>query len=89
MEASSFLNGNKVIWNDEEKVWQYPSGQNTHRPKRCPKCDKLPDKNGHDKCLGTLPGVAFACCGHGVEDGYIKFTNGVIVRFELKSVECE
>jgi hypothetical protein len=35
-------------------------------------------------CLGTLPGVLFACCSHGGMrgGGYIYFENGVIVRFD-------
>ena len=36
-----------------------------------------------DPCLGRLPGVQFACCGHGdpLEDPYIMFTNGVGFHF--------
>ena len=35
----------------------------------------------HDDCLGMLPGVKYACCGHGDRDNaYIMFENGVIVR---------
>lgn len=33
-----------------------------------------------DPCLGNLPGVMNACCGHGDRDSsYIQFVNGVIV----------
>ena len=35
-----------------------------------------------DPCIGVLPGVLYACCGHGTRDGYIFFENGVTVRFE-------
>jgi len=38
-----------------------------------------------DPCLGVLPGVKFACCGHGVVDGYLFFENGV--RLILKKRE--
>lgn len=34
----------------------------------------------HDHCLGKLPGVISACCGHGGE-GYILFENGTKIRF--------
>lgn len=34
----------------------------------------------HGSCLGNLPGVVAACCGHGVKEGYIKFSNGTVVR---------
>jgi hypothetical protein len=44
-----------------------------------------------DPCLGVLPGVLYACCGHGdkpFKSGYIAFENGVTVRFEeLETVE--
>jgi hypothetical protein len=34
-----------------------------------------------DKCLGTLPGVKNACCGHGVKElAYICFNNGLIIE---------
>jgi len=36
----------------------------------CARCGKIPTKEGHDACLGTLPGVVSACCGHGVEEPY-------------------
>lgn len=46
----------------------------------------------HDPCFGTLPGVAFACCGHGghgVTEGYIYFENGVRIGMTVKSVEYD
>ncbi len=49
----------------------------------CVKCGKLPTKEGHDACLGTLPGVTDACCGHGVTESYIIFENGMIIRGSL------
>lgn len=34
-----------------------------------------------DPCLGTLPGVAEACCGHGNgSKAYVLFENGVLLR---------
>jgi hypothetical protein len=36
----------------------------------------------HDPCLGELPGVKYACCGHGGKYGYIYFTNGQVIRFD-------
>ena len=44
-------------------------------------CGKCGGADDHDKCLGMLPGVVNACCGHGRrEDSYIQFVNGVTVR---------
>ena len=37
----------------------------------CVLCHRRRTFGGHDACLGHLPGVTAACCGHGVEDGYV------------------
>jgi hypothetical protein len=46
----------------------------------CPHCGLSRTVEGHDGCLGTLPGVQAACCGHGVEDGYVLFDTGKVIR---------
>ncbi len=44
----------------------------------CGKCDQPAPLNGVDPCLGMLPRVVNACCGHGEpEEAYIQFENGV------------
>jgi hypothetical protein len=35
----------------------------------------------NDPCIANLPGIRFACCGHGTGEGYLYFENGIIVRF--------
>jgi len=52
----------------------------------CPFCGMARDRDfGPDPCLGELPGVDYACCGHGGmiegERGYIAFSNGKVIRF--------
>lgn len=48
---------------------------------RCAWCAQRRLPNGNDPCLGTLPGVAFACCGHGVAPGYVAFSDdGGVMR---------
>lgn len=37
---------------------------------------KEPTEEGHDPCIANLPGVEYACCGHGKGTGYVKFTDG-------------
>ena len=54
---------------------------------KCIKCKLARTPEGHDPCLGELPGVLFACCGHGVDEGYIYFQNGVQVRFFAVEIE--
>lgn len=46
----------------------------------CGNCGKAANK-GNDACLGKLPGVQNACCGHGFQkESYIQFKNGTIVQ---------
>lgn len=77
---TSFFNGQKIIW--DGKAWRYEDGEKADVSRPCPKCGKLPTKEGHDACLGTLPGVFAACCGHGVEKGYVMFENGMTIKGE-------
>lgn len=54
------------------------------KPAPCPNCKKefMDFKSGWvDPCLGILPGVENACCGHGVRQGYVHFSNGKVIRF--------
>jgi len=43
----------------------------------CVKCKKAPTKEGYDGCLGTLPNVMNACCGHGNDSqAYVQYWDG-------------
>jgi hypothetical protein len=47
-------------------------------PRPCKFCNKPNIEDGnqsYDACLGKLPGVVAACCGHGATEGYILFEN--------------
>jgi hypothetical protein len=46
----------------------------------CGLCGQLPTPEGHDPCLGTLPGVTAACFGHGKGRGYVMFETGQTIR---------
>lgn len=37
----------------------------------CARCGRPPTRDGHDACLGEIPGVLHACCGHGMEEPYV------------------
>ena len=60
----------------------------------CPKCGMVkggrdPKTQGEmpDPCWGKLPGVLYGCCGHGVRDGYLVFTDGTKIEFKGMRVE--
>jgi hypothetical protein len=78
--GTSYPSGNKS--SDDLKPIENHLDSSKHR-RPCAKCGKLPTKEGHDACLGTLPGVIDACCGHGVREAYIHFENGVTIRGSL------
>ena len=46
-------------------------GESVERP--CMQCGLVAVPDGPDPCLGMLPGVNAACCGHGVEEPYVSF----------------
>ena len=57
-------------------VWRYCDTRQLVEdspPRPCPKCKKLPTAEGHDPCIADLPGVANACCGHGVDKPHVQF----------------
>lgn len=62
------------------EVWVYAD---TGRPvaddpnRACRECGVPNTPEGHDPCLGTLPGVANACCGHGDPSAaYVQLSTG-------------
>ena len=58
-------------------VWLYADtgelvSENPDRP--CGHCGLPNTPEGHDACLGTVPGAINACCGHGVAAAaYVQF----------------
>jgi len=74
--ARAHSRGHEVYYDDVVEVWRYRSADPAEeRP--CFLCHRPPTPAGHDACLGYIPGAISACCGHGVEDGYIVWQEGV------------
>jgi len=46
----------------------------------CSRCGRRPTVEGYDGCLGRLPGVTGACCGHGIEEPYV--AHGTLIEME-------
>ena len=66
-----FLNG-KWVYSDTKEL---TAKAYENRP--CGHCGLNYTKEGHDGCLGTLPGLMNACCGHGdTKDAYVQFLDG-------------
>ncbi|MCS4503869.1 hypothetical protein NYO91_07235 [Arhodomonas aquaeolei] len=85
MTAEGQLRGHPIYWDEAGQAWRFcDTGEPTHetwRQRPCALCGRHATAAGHDPCLGELPGVTNACCGHGhAGDAYIQFANGVTVR---------
>ena len=66
--------GNWRYWSDKKLVSSDPN-------RKCGRCGIKPTSEGHDGCLGTLPGLMNACCGHGeTSKAYIQFLDKSVVR---------
>ncbi len=84
-----FLSGSEADDGIEKWVYEDTRTPTEGNPRPCGHCKKDDTTEGHDGCLGTLPGVNNACCGHGVrKESYIQFENGMGVRgFIIEKVE--
>ena len=50
----------------------------------CGHCGLADTPEGHDGCLGEIPGVLNACCGHGIEaDAYVQTEDNLHLRGAL------
>lgn len=66
-----YLLGHGIDYDWKNKKWFYVDNgeliKNTSNPPRpCIKCGNNVTKEGNDYCLGVLPNIKNACCGHGV-----------------------
>jgi hypothetical protein len=61
-------------------------GSNPNDPP-CARCGLAVSAEGADPCLGLIDGARSACCGHGVADGYITYTDGTRVVLPLPDTD--
>jgi hypothetical protein len=93
MTARGYFRGYPIFWDEESKEWRFVDNnaimRTEHDKRPCKKCGKVFQGSNPDPCLGNLPGVDNACCGHGIKEyAYIRFTNGVVVRnFDIEDIE--
>jgi hypothetical protein len=63
-------------------VWFYSDNNkkvSDDTERQCGHCEAKQTKEGHDACLGELPGLMNACCGHGDGDPSIQFYDRFII----------
>ena len=84
----TFFRGHPITYDKEKGEWVYDddnSPANIERP--CKRCGHMPLPDGEDYCLGHIPRVKAACCGHGAEPGYIMMESGQVFTEDIGWVE--
>ena len=83
MVATSFVRGHPISY-DENMGWVFEDGGRVGDVLEvCPRCCQSHSPNDCDYCLKPLQQTDFivsACCGHGVEQGYIQLSDGRVLR---------
>ena len=77
--VTSYSRGHLTYYGWNTNNWRYSDNNeivNDNRP--CKKCGCKLTKEGYDACLGHIDGAIHACCGHGVEEGYIMYPDKTV-----------
>ncbi len=80
-EIEGYSSGHPIYLNRSGE-WRYKDTDELVTPdsmatRPCTKCNLKPTADGHDACIANLPGVQYACCGHGIEGyDYVKLDDG-------------
>ncbi len=86
MASRAYFRGHSLVWAIDRWVYEDDGAEipvNNGEIRPCVKCGVIfPLGEGEvDPCLGVLPGVDNACCGHGVRsEAYVRFTNGITFK---------
>lgn len=80
----SYLRGHKIELLNGAYVYSDTKEPTIGNERDCGYCGLANTREGHDGCLGTLPNVMNACCGHGdVKQAYVQFDrNNAIYKDE-------
>jgi hypothetical protein len=78
MTATAHWRGHEITHDGTRWIYAdtcQPVSENKERP--CGHCGRPNRADGHDACLGELPGVLNACCGHGVAaEAFVQYEDG-------------
>ena len=68
MTVTTYRRGHLMELKD---AWHYvDTGELADNDRPCIRCGEMPTEEGYDACLGFVPGVKTACCGHGVTEAW-------------------
>lgn len=69
---------------EKDGLWIYSDTKESVQANKniaCGHCSKPQTIDGHDGCLGSLPYVMNACCGHGNDkEAYVQYIDGYCVH---------
>lgn len=75
MAAKSYTKGHSCEWDGMK--WIYSDTKELIADERpCKKCGNRSTDEGYDHCIGYIKGAKSACCGHGVEEGFVLYEDG-------------
>jgi hypothetical protein len=81
--VTSTSKGHKTEYISSTDTWVYSDTKEIDDESRpCKNCGKESTIEGHDSCLGELPNVQSACCGHGIEKPYAVDLDGNHFKFD-------
>lgn len=76
MSSTDYLRGHPIFLKDGEWFYVDSNTPTVGNERDCGYCGRANSKEGHDGCLGTLPHITNACCGHGaVDEAYVQFSS--------------
>lgn len=83
MVVRSKFRGHRIYYDEQCSQWLFDDGvpvSEAWKDRPCGYCGLPNTPQGHDGCLGTLPGVKNACCGHGeLRGAYVQFSDGTVI----------
>lgn len=75
--VKSKLRGHDISFINDEFLYLDDMSPTVGNERNCGFCGKKNTREGYDGCLGIVPNIMNACCGHGVEDeAYLQFWDG-------------
>ena len=91
MAKHSNLRGHPIIFDGDEWIYCDTKEPTIGSSRPCGRCEQDRTSEGHDACLGTLPDVVNACCGHGDDKtAYVILLNGDrLALAELQRAQLE
>ena len=85
MVARGKFRGHDIYYDARHSQWIFGDGVSVEaawKDRPCGHCGLPSTPQGHDGCLGVLPGAVMnACCGHGeIGEAYVQFSDGTVIR---------